>query len=552
MSDKSKPLRIGGYYRVSTDDQADRGESLAVQKAAITSDAAALGGTVVEWYGGSEHGTAGHARPELARLLRDAEAGKFDAVMVFDLTRFSRDAATGEENKKRLRRCGVRFFVRTAESDPYDPNHGLTDGVQLLVADHSAKVQRKKSIESRISRARKGWPAAGRLPFGRDFDRDKGWSVIEEKKALIREVAARYLAGESMERMAREKKMNQATLHRTLTRRSGGTWMQTFTDPEFGISETVPTPVPPLLDDKTIAAVLERAQYNKNYGTERRIDRYLLRGMVYCGACGYTMQGQLGRGGKDAYYRHPYKCGGGGCDIRPRPFVRCADLEDAVTRVLFDVLGDEAAITAAIRRAEPDAEANARMRSEAAGLRAQIAKLDEGRQRVIGLVERGTVTDDEADARLRKNADKRAKAADDLAGVERRLQNVPAPGDVAAVARKASASFREKVAAAKRRMLIQCGPEHLIGAHRRSLFEDVLVGSGPDGRPAGVYVYERPGERPYTNGRRWNFAVRGMLTDATGVTESEALSYCRTATTSTPAAPPTRTATPASRASVDS
>ena len=50
-----------------------------------------LGGRIVEWYGGQEHGTAGYEKKEVDRLIADAGRGRFDAVIVTDADRWSRD-----------------------------------------------------------------------------------------------------------------------------------------------------------------------------------------------------------------------------------------------------------------------------------------------------------------------------------------------------------------------------------------------------------------------------------------------------------------------------
>ena len=65
-------LRFAALHRVSTEQQAQTGESLLTQKAEIGDAVSQLGGVIVEWYGGQEHATPGHEKKEIGRLLKDA------------------------------------------------------------------------------------------------------------------------------------------------------------------------------------------------------------------------------------------------------------------------------------------------------------------------------------------------------------------------------------------------------------------------------------------------------------------------------------------------
>jgi hypothetical protein len=69
-----------------------------------------LGGKIAQRFGGQEHATAGFEREKLAQLLADAEKKPrpFDAVIVADATRWSRDNAA---IILRSRRTRVGFAV---------------------------------------------------------------------------------------------------------------------------------------------------------------------------------------------------------------------------------------------------------------------------------------------------------------------------------------------------------------------------------------------------------------------------------------------------------
>ena len=52
-------LRLGALIRVSTEKQADKGESLQTQRKDIEDSVKILKGHVVKWYGGQENATVG-------------------------------------------------------------------------------------------------------------------------------------------------------------------------------------------------------------------------------------------------------------------------------------------------------------------------------------------------------------------------------------------------------------------------------------------------------------------------------------------------------------
>ena len=521
-------LRIGALIRVSSERQERTGASLPVQREAIERNAAALGGTVVEWYGGQEHATPGWERAELTRLMADAEAGEINAVMVHELSRWSRDDATGAANIRLLKGWGVRFFDGMNEYDAHDPGETVSVKMKLLFYEHEAAVKRKKSIESRIHRARSGAPTCGKLPFGRTYDKRAGtWGVDPDKRAMIEDVAERYLAGTSMQALAEEYGRGDANLYKTLAERCGDTWVQTFKLPEFGIDETVTTPVPRLLPEATIQAVRERAVRGRTYAARGTGEAYLLSSMVFCAECGFALTGIGARKpGGPRYYRHGVRDNAKRCLIHPRPHVRGEQLEEAVVRVLFDLFGNPAAVQRAIEQAQPDPGGAARLQEQADRLAARVAKLNEGRDRVLKLVLDGKVTDEQAAGRLDKaNADE-AKLREELAAVRRQLTAVPNPENVRAAAERACAEFAARAGrvSTKRRTAARKAThdfDALSPADRRALVELVFVGRTPDGNPAGVYVEPIPGQTP-RRPKRWRFHLRGLLLDATAETGTAA------------------------------
>ena len=100
----NKPL-AAVYIRVSTEEQAKQGISLAAQEEALKNYASALGYDILEVYkdeGKSAKDIKG--RKAMVRMLADAQARKFQAIFIYKLDRFSRSLRDLIETIEKLRK----------------------------------------------------------------------------------------------------------------------------------------------------------------------------------------------------------------------------------------------------------------------------------------------------------------------------------------------------------------------------------------------------------------------------------------------------------------
>ena len=125
-------MKFAPLIRVSTESQERQGESLRVQKEQIVNAVKQLNGTIPDecWkYSGQEHATPQFERQKFNQLLEDASKGIFDAVIVADASRWSRDNRRSKEGLDILRKNGIRFFILTQEFDLNDPSACLFLGM---------------------------------------------------------------------------------------------------------------------------------------------------------------------------------------------------------------------------------------------------------------------------------------------------------------------------------------------------------------------------------------------------------------------------------------
>ena len=106
-------LRFAPLIRVSTEDQKAKGHSLEVQKKAVLHAVSSMNGIIPDdcWeYSGQEHATVNYERKKFTKLLADCTTDKFDAIIVADPSRWSRDNLKSKEGVKILKQNGIRFF----------------------------------------------------------------------------------------------------------------------------------------------------------------------------------------------------------------------------------------------------------------------------------------------------------------------------------------------------------------------------------------------------------------------------------------------------------
>jgi DNA invertase Pin-like site-specific DNA recombinase len=84
-------------------------------------------------------------RKDLARLIEDAKAGKFDIVVFKCIDRFFRNVGEYYECQKQLRAAGVTWIsIEESDLDPEDPDAAFKINIYLTMAEYEAKKTSKR------------------------------------------------------------------------------------------------------------------------------------------------------------------------------------------------------------------------------------------------------------------------------------------------------------------------------------------------------------------------------------------------------------------------
>jgi site-specific DNA recombinase len=141
---------------------------------------------------------SGKTRPAYRRMLADLAAGERDAVIVYNLDRLHRQPAELEDFVALCEKAGVTSVATVTADIDLGNDDGLFMARMFAAKEsgrRSARVQRKMQAN-----AAAGLTHGGSLrPFGYDGTR---MVVIESEAAIISQLAARFLAGESLRSLA--------------------------------------------------------------------------------------------------------------------------------------------------------------------------------------------------------------------------------------------------------------------------------------------------------------------------------------------------------------
>src|ERR671912_135715 len=188
------PKRAILYARVSTDEQARSGYSLAQQLEALREYAVREGYEVLEEVVDLGQSGASLERPGMDRVRDLVAAGAVSVVLAQDRDRFSREPAYTYLLRREFEEHGTKIRALNDRGDD-SPEGELTDGI----LDQLAKFERAKISErsrrGKLRKAREGKVIAGRMArygaarYGFTFNEARDALVVdEEKMALVRRI----------------------------------------------------------------------------------------------------------------------------------------------------------------------------------------------------------------------------------------------------------------------------------------------------------------------------------------------------------------------------
>jgi site-specific DNA recombinase len=198
------PKRAILYARVSTQEQARSGYSLAQQLEALREYAAREGYEVLEQVTDPGQSGASLERPGMDRVRDLVQAGGVSVVLAQDRDRFSREPAYVYVLKKEFeeRSCSLRSLNCRGDDSPEDE---LTEGILDQLARYERAKIAERSRRGKQRMASEGNVVAGPHPvYGFRYTEDrKSYEVDEAKMRVVRRIFQEVVEGKTLRSIKR-------------------------------------------------------------------------------------------------------------------------------------------------------------------------------------------------------------------------------------------------------------------------------------------------------------------------------------------------------------
>jgi site-specific DNA recombinase len=175
------PKRAVLYARVSTDEQARSGYSLAQQLEALREYAACEGYEVLEEVKDAGQSGASLERPGMDRVRDLVAAGGVSVVLAQDRDRFSREPAFHYLLRKEFEEHDTKIRALNDRGDE-SPEGELTDGILDQLAKYERAKIAERSRRGKLRKAREGKMVAGPVPtYGFRYNDARDNYVVDER-----------------------------------------------------------------------------------------------------------------------------------------------------------------------------------------------------------------------------------------------------------------------------------------------------------------------------------------------------------------------------------
>ncbi|AZZ39942.1 recombinase family protein [Acidipropionibacterium jensenii] len=303
------------YLRISLD-QTGEHQAIARQREDGVALARARGWEIVATYEDNSISASDRRkdRPGYDAMCRDFAAGRFTALICYDLDRLTRQPRQLEDWIDAAEERGLQLVTTNGEADLGTDAGRLFARIKAAVG--RAEVERKAARQARAARQRaeQGRPAKGIRPTGYTITGE----IVPEEAKVIRRIFTEFLRGDTLKGIA-------AALTRDgVPTRRGGKWSSSSVSSVlrnaryagrsiYRGQDVGPGQWPAIITEGEFAAVAGRlAAPERRTNKTDRARRHLGSGVYYC-ECGLHMRSSSGQGpGKNRYTcrdAHYYRTG---------------------------------------------------------------------------------------------------------------------------------------------------------------------------------------------------------------------------------------------------
>lgn len=282
---------------------------------------------VVNIYSDEDASGTNTDRVGFSRMIEDAKKGMFNAVIIYDVSRGSRDVGDWFDFRKMMLSLNIKVFSATENLGDYtDPNSFLTELITVGLGQHMVLQTREKSIYGKLTKAKEGLFMGGYPPLGYDII-DRKYVINEYEANIVRLIFDLYAKGKSYDYILNQLKEYKSKRGRPFGKNS----LQSILHNEKYIGVLtynkycerrlrkhvgklnedyikIKDGCPRIIDDDTFAKVVKRLNDNKRKAVNKAKRNYLLSGKIECAACGASYIGRTSTN-KKGFETGYYVCG---------------------------------------------------------------------------------------------------------------------------------------------------------------------------------------------------------------------------------------------------
>lgn len=318
-------MKAAAYARYSTDKQTSN--SIEYQMNKINEYCANNNISIVKRYADEAESGTNMQRDAFIEMVAAAKRGEFDAVVIYDITRGSRDVADWFNFRKAMQLLDIKVIsVEDNLGDINNPSDFLTELITVGLGQHQVLTTRQKSMDGVTAKAKHGAFLGGVAPLGYDIV-DSEYKINELEAAAVRTIFKMYAAGHSYSeileniknvRGKRGQSLGKNSLYSILNNeRYIGvyTWNKRHVKLMGKWAGGKPNSncvrldgsITPIIDMDLWGRVQKRLKSNKR-ATNKAKREYLLTGLIECENCGAAYVGHASTN-KKGYTTRYYVCG---------------------------------------------------------------------------------------------------------------------------------------------------------------------------------------------------------------------------------------------------
>lgn len=274
------------YLRVSTEAQTEK-YGLDVQKQKILDFCEKNGIVIDRWYIDGGYSGSKLDRPEIQKLLDDAESGGIQRVFIYKLDRMSRDVIDTLTLLYRvLPKYGVEIVSMTEDLRFDNPMDKVMIGVNAIMGQYEREIIYMRTRAGMVERVKKGlWMGGGRIPWGYRYDRNDGiLHIVPEQAEMVRQAYKMYIEGYSCDSISKLLGFKGERIVIEILKRKSNLGLIEYKGEVYqGQHE-------PIIDEETFYRAQECME--KRHTNAHVSDNNILTGLCWCGVCGARMRYQ--------------------------------------------------------------------------------------------------------------------------------------------------------------------------------------------------------------------------------------------------------------------